>query len=1020
MDLQSPNQRLPCGQTTSSVSVIRLGGCWSNYFTNSKAPHVWTNITKVPDYHGATFGQPIDPYPRPYLNNPTVDSCIPADPPCCDPLSASQECCGYPTSSDFFACATPDGNHATINAIALTTQTPIVRLDYHNCFSSSNATMSLNECSPGNYKNVYARKRWSGVYNYRSNYYLLTSIPGGAADVITSCCNCSYVNPDTSSFDTTKYLGVSANGTRTVTCESLSGPCYNHTDTAANACHIDRYTGNLTVDTCTSSSTNSSSDPDAASADAADWFSQLVVANNRNEPYLTFCSRYGDATSIWGTPTTITGTDNNWHLEWTGDLGCGTVTMVIMDFTPTALDITYYGYDSFAPDFCASYGQVGEYHFHVGDFTMTIGETSTGYTESIKFTTTTEITGVIDSSTAYTADEAYIDAISALNSFPLNDDIVYPWKKPSAATDTTLGPLVEYDEDPSTGPYIGTCTGSVGGFTGQLIGVPQRPPSGSTINRWWNGEAEIWETCEQTCYDEFHNPIGTITQWYIRDVGQYSTDADAASPPLAENWMNKLQAYTYGYDGGLIGMSYGVAPETCDLGPIRVTDDFIWVKKEARIPTPRNSVNYARPCGIDRWQTNGAYACITGSSGSILYVDDTSPLSAGSASVCGTGNNGIWQITILDSHRVQLGNNFVTQSQFQPAFTCSAASPYNGVVSNIRWPNTPPICGRLSIPSIINQTPITCSMEDNTYLVDGDSVTISSSSISSMNGTWTVKLLNNSPYNIVLSASVSSSTVYVANSGVMTSPLQTKDYKWNDNKPKGDFAFLSTFYNPNNRINGEADRLIAQSQSLQGFTECPPTTPGTVCTRAPLIDATDLYTQSCDQQCYSRLSPCHLPVLVITPSTSSVDDFPNQVKHVIPKPVFDGVYGTLTNVVVVESQTCPFYIDYPNCTGHSLTFDDGECTADQPGHIPPIYYKPLAPFVEFRCSPPTGSPSLPGDVVVGCGGIGSPCNPPVQGMPPTPPWLTAEFQCACIAADGRWADIYEENFPGQCTEEFPI
>ena len=559
MDLLSPNRRLPCNETTNSISQIRLGGCFSQYVTASNSnPTIWQNSTQVKNY-SPPYNTAIPPYQRAAINNSGPDSCIPDNPSCCCDYSSNFcSCCGIPSPSEMVCGA----NQENVNG-------------YCNSFVTSSITASVSMCLPGFYKNAFAKKAWFGLYSY-------TSPMNNFMDNFSWCgATCNWLSAQTGSTifgstpDQTKYLTLSASGTRTFQNFDTS----TMQSAAGFVGSLDRYSGNLYVNTAYSSSDGSSTESGSAdyiwgqlgltlknhSSLLTDYTyqitSDLVVSQDSGAPGPTI-------TSSGPGQFTVTIYVN------ISDPICGTGGVVVLSVSNINYPGGTYNYTQYTYKDCFgvcsqliaatityvysgtlfSYENVGMY--------WTDSCTSTAFQS-----TTEQVNGVL--STPYTAQMAELDMCAALNTIPLNDDLHYPWLPPGYSN-TLQGPMAYYDENPQQlAPTNTSITGSTGAIFGKLI-------VDKVVNFVWNPIAQNWTTCQYQCPDSGPE----ITEWYNESWGNTSTSDIGI--PCATNWLSTYDAL-FTYDGAYKAMNFVESLPDCNGDTFIIYNDIIWGKKEEKV-----------------------------------------------------------------------------------------------------------------------------------------------------------------------------------------------------------------------------------------------------------------------------------------------------------------------------------------------------------------------------------------------------------------------------------------------------
>lgn len=984
----SPNVRPRCDGSTTPVTST--GGCfnYANGNTSEADVKVWNNVTRVNDWDTASANpNGIPPYTRKHNNHPTDFSCFPPDFDCCEDYTQEFPCCEVPDPLEIMPCGTGTSS--------------VAYLDYHDCYAPTTESVQ-SPCSNMGWKGALARKAWNGQFGYLSQHWQ-------ADDFINYCGDnqCRYIDYKPTP-DTTKYLSLSATAEKHVNTvrRAIGGDGINTAASANQSVNIDRYSGYQHVTSCASSS--NATDPDTVGYEAAEIFNKLGDANssiaNLEANYVGITiSNY----TAFGQPVSVVrGGPNAFTVTWDTADDCGgthVAAILIVNIAAGTLRSIGYGYDGYIPG-CPHAWAVNSDETWVYSMTgFSYTEAGIFWSESIIQTTSISVAGSLG--TPYTAQQAYQDAVDLLDKMPLTNDIQMPWRLDQLVTRL---PKIEYDEVSLAAPSVATPCNLTPQTTGKIIGLPNPPGYGP----FWNPVMEVWQTCVGQCGDSSMD-----TFWYLDTIGEYSLGAVCAT-----NWSNAFESQ-FQLQGAYAGMNFQYTIPNCGGPPIRVSDDVIYVAKYSEIQVPKPSINFARPCGFDRWAVEQASgSCIQDVVGNTVTVLDTSGLHNGTASICGTGDptiDGYWTITVNTDTVLSLNHLVASASTFPQSWDCGST----GVITMLRWPLAPPICGRNYITNTTG-SPVTCSLDDESFLITGDQIWAVDKNGVTTNQTVTVLDQTTIVFNGTIPPVVPFDYV---------TARFAKDWRWNDNASKGDFVIIDDYYDF--RDIGEYNRLIAQSQSVNSSFECDGVTP---CSPSPLIAEPRPYQafnglpqeiahHSCSTHCLTP-SPCAPPVICISPSPH-VDKFPNGYTHQLKPLVGDSDYGSLNRGTIKQHDTDPFAEPPPcDCRANSdLGFnvcdfffveDDGTCANNDDFNVPNTHYYPHLPLVEARCKPPVGAPQLPADALIGC--LSQPeIDVPhdVRGNVCAPPWF-GEFgymawvlwnnmeNCVCSDPPGRFADEY--------------
>ena len=271
----SPNTRPPCGQTNNRP-VNWFGGCYNQIDTTINGIKVKHNVTQMKDYASVAYNpNGINPYGFANQSGPGGGA------PDCSPY--------WPGDPTFFVCGATGGEGNGSLPCGLPDPTDIMPCGgaptqsftaglglYHNCFVQTDETKSFSDCRNVGFKNAFAYKTQFGRLSYNSRQW-------GSQDIF-DWCGCGYGN-GTHQYDPTpddvRYLSMTATASFSRTgkvwcistadgcvecgdppvqtpncCTSLGDPIWSGTDTgnASNAVHVDRYSGDFFVDSCSSGS----------------------------------------------------------------------------------------------------------------------------------------------------------------------------------------------------------------------------------------------------------------------------------------------------------------------------------------------------------------------------------------------------------------------------------------------------------------------------------------------------------------------------------------------------------------------------------------------------------------------------------------------------------------------------------------------------------------------------------------------------------------------------------------------
>ena len=959
----SPNIRPACDGTTTPLPTF--GGCFQNADADVSSVKIKHNTTVEKNYaHPATPAY-ISPFATAQLNGV----------PDCSPYETA-----YPT---FFVCG--DGTNGNVwcspvsasyftSSVTISASAFDVGSKYTNWYTQSNDTGS-NPCSNNRgigFKNTYGKKAWVGRKGFT------TSDGYHPTDWDWCCGPCSYENAQSN--DTTKYRTISANTVYNRTtkvynqtwdypggdwyCDGVDmGPIVcvsdvlDHTDTytahAAAVTTVDKF-GNTTVATCTSGS--------SGLADySGEAFTMLYGANFGWNDIITYwCKQVGGAggftDSLGCGPDVVTKNGiGSWHVEWhTGtntpvgsstpcvsripdpqmvQVACGTnppatkQLICEMDITPTRLEVKVYGFKACVTycsgnDITNTWEKIGDYIWEFTADALYITGNSSYNTVSIDWNDLvhTELTAAL--SDVYTTQMVYDDIVNNLISkWDMNRDM--PWRSDS---DKTKGPLVSYDEiqdGTDALPSVPLCvTNSL--YSGKIMGKPG--PVG--IDNVWMPEHKNYCVCAG-----LYDPANFI--FFERDDGAWSSAV--ANIPNATQAVNLLESNNLP-DGAFVGMNFMYTFPASQNGPLPaiIQDDVVWIGKYAEAIYPKQSFNYARPCGADRLQLSASTnRCISGSI-SGLTIPTNNPANGYTTGnkvwVCGTsGLDGMWTVSSATNNSVTLTEPRIASASRFPTLPVDNCG--TGMVAQLRWPSSNyAICGRIGINSIDSGSAggvLTCSVDTATYLVNGDKVITNGS----LNGSYTVGVIDST--HITLNGTTGGG---VYGGGQMYSQFAV-DWKWNDTSGKGDFVYYTWNIGSNIRDWGEYNRIVTKNyeNSLGYSGNC--INPAAACglyAVVPSLPAT--ITSVATTTCIS-IGACAAAAVYFSPNSESFTSKTNLgwAASTIANSL-DSVYGGLIWQGIVKQTMDDPYYQAPPCPcsygahqyGCNIIWkeDDGACNSD--------------------------------------------------------------------------------------------
>jgi hypothetical protein len=1070
MSKKSPDRRPACGDTSVDSAKVSFGGCFNQKDSTIDNIRIKQNVTEMRSY--SSIGETVEPYSfaeetmAPYCGNFYQYPCGDRDNP------TGQIYCGKPLITDIAA----SGSNKTF---------PVGQ--YYNTYIDTALTKSFSSCRSVGFKSAYAHKNWHGRHGYNSRNW-------GQSDNWDWCYSCNSHNADNSP-DGIKYLALSAtanysrrsliyndygtlNGTCNCGTDVYDNYCPNYTLTtdttitaeATNNVSVDRHSGNQTVSSCTKTSSD-------GLTDTANYAWDLISKANGNitdieKAWVDELTANTTCDGCTG-PDVITGGGSKWHLEWHKVRTCydvcmnptlqegALVTVMDIDTASGTLDIIHYlpnGGDcqnACVCDFCCeTWTSYIHWHYSFGGSTMTYSmDADTWPSHSVHSIDNDSVTGTL--SGTYTADDLYNDVVGLLAYLPLDRDDLFPWRTDSLQT---MGPVAYYDESGPVIPSVDNCN-STSDYTGKIHGIPA--PAG--MDRVYNPEHKNF--C--SCIDD--NECQSV---YVNSYGAWNEDIGGGS---ATAWTNAREGTSMPPEAFVGNGFEWTTPNTCNSsGPGKIIDGGLWAGKYAEIIIPKQSINFARPCGLDRFQllsNSERYIVPSETIGNTLTLDSHgSPTDIATNNlvwVCGIdGLEGCWRATKVNDYKITL---------IEPRIVSASALPYppvkdcgTGLIAKLKYQNLQPaICGRIDITNATKTSPVTCSLMESSYLVTGDKVYIENAIGGNINGTWTIKALDSNNIALINSNGITADD-YKANTGQVRSIFAT-DWRWNDSNGKNEFVSYQWLYNY--RDIGEYNRILNYVPWIEGQPSC--NDQSIACTSPAIppeprhqqlvcgIDQ-NLTNMTCLTSCIAH-NPCSPLVAFFSPNNETFKNtgsFVTAINLGFGKVTYDDQYGSMWQGAIKQAIDDPFFqkppcppervydesdgLDHYECNG-TFTQDDGNCIPDEIGDadlgIPSVKHYAMPNQVENRCSVPVGSPTLPNsntlgclkpsDVVNGCKS-GNVCSPPYgdsgnlflagascniyKTYPYATPWITYLNQLGCVCGNGQFATEYSSYGIGCDTE----
>jgi hypothetical protein len=1036
-----------------------LGGCFQT--APSSPVYIKRNVTQMKDYQNPS--QYIAPYTLAEFREAPDCSIFNEGSPayfvCGDGLNGNLYC--GPATSDLVRECQPGSSSFDVGTL-------------WNCYATTSLTQSSNACTPHlGFKNVYAKKIWQGRKAYNSSEL-------GMPDTWDWCCSCGAetykANPDN-----TKYLKLSASSNIEVntkvytvthtdggTCDDCPDlpPIYNDCSSitlvsdntiianAANIVEVSKFSGNIAVETADSSSTGcySGTEEDIALCNAYYAMTAFGLLTKADGNVSAILSKWCQTITLYANagmvPDVVTGAGDSWHVEYhttkyyqdhCGNPFSEVKILVEMDINTSAgtLSIKKYGEDNNCRESCTCDDCIADwillhdesYSYGTTDFTYILDVTGEG-SWSLDQDYHEDVAGSL--SVPYTGDSVKEDVKHLLTYWKLGDDNQLPWRTDERITN---GPLMSYDEIQSA-PII-TTTGS-NSNTGEMLGLPA--PEG--IDKVWIFNRKNYCIC-----DSLVNP-GCLS-YYVKDYGCWS---DSIYTPRATQILSDWEESNVPQGAFLLMNKMWSTPSTCNSSPAaEIYDDIVYACKYAELIFPKKSFNWARPCGEDRFTPKiGSERCISSFTDNVLTLESlgspTDIITNDYVFVCGTSAlDGLWKATKNNDYEIELQEPRLISSSLLPSSPIADCG--TGVIVKLRWNLQPAICGTLEITEANNSNPVTCSLNEASYLVNTDQVFITNAKgLTDINGVWTVKVIDNKTVSLV-GCNGENKPAY-SGSGLMRSPFAA-DPIWNTNDPKRNYSTVT--WQTNYRDIGELSRIELRNDYIITENLCDGSG---MCSPMSVPSGLNLDTDVLCQTHIAKFSACGPAVGIFTPTVDMVSEsFGDRViNHGFGNPPLDTQYGTLWQGMIRQSMADPLYqaeicpcetiidentmIESKECNCQMVE-DNGTCQADQSGDedlgIPCIKYYPATPQVEAVCNVPIGAPSLPSDAYLFC--ENNSCSPPTfdanevfdlgvgcdkrTSIPYVTPWTDYLNKYSCVCADGRFADDYRIKENISCNSVVP-
>jgi hypothetical protein len=421
-----------------------------------------------------------------------------------------------------------------------------------------------------------------------------------------------------------------------------------------------------------------------------------------------------------------------------------------------------------------------------GSFSDTSATASCSFSYVASTSTVTSISVTITLSDEYTHQMLRDDILNLLSTWPFTNNVALPW---SQSAQRTVSVLVEHDDGGAAVPNnwgFDQVDPNYGLFDGHIKGEP------FTLgwpDKLFGFEQEDWE-CDGS-------------SMVVIGYGQWSLVPGI--PNTATRWVTYIDATQF-LQGAYLWIS--------DYGFGRGAEAVAQKTVEAKVAL--NSYNMFGPCGAQRYSMDTRFAsCITAiDGGTITTADDLSdpdrpngPASWGYAVVFGGALGGkVFSVASAGANTIELSTEIPTNGNVGDAFGGWSGGSL-GIIGVVRWPSSPPICGKVAISSAEQDGADVKVFATVPYLVVGDVVhfVASGAADTSLSSSRTVT-----------DADISEGWFKVAGTYAGNEPLYAQCVKsqgaplasWNSIQSRGDYV-VETFAQDSSTFDFEAVPTLA-------------------------------------------------------------------------------------------------------------------------------------------------------------------------------------------------------------------
>ena len=629
---------------------------------------------------------------------------------------------------------------------------------------------------------------------------------------------------------------------------------------------------------------------------------------------------------------------------------------------------------------------------------------------------------IIELSDPHTSKAVWDDAVWLLSfwSEELANDLLYPWRTDGYCT---VAPQITRREvqapvSPGGVHEIDWVDPAADEYNGEIIGLPLSHwyPGAKMFDGFFDFDHRTWKRCDDG---------SGLYPWYVYSYGAMSGSnsygasdpTDAAVPKIATKWTENYEASQYPPNG-----------------PFAIfRDGMLVLQVYAQTLLPTKSLNFARPCGKDRFAPDWDVSyCVTNYDTHAYFTAGLSGIATNDlVMVCGTGgDDGIWRVTI-DSNNITLSERVIPPDEIPEEFLGSCASCQgDAMITRLRWQDdAPAICGRLYVQGWTEDDTdgVSVELDRDHYLVTGDTVQVRIMDGVEQTAETTVTFVDRTHVRL----DDFTEAKYPAGYFLYLRQSSSPDWQWDDEGRKHDFVI--TEYHWNYREVGENQRLITLATGA-----C------SACKTAP--DEIRPYQESsygvpqeissivCTTHCL-RPRPCHPSIVWWNYHDLGLFSaaFAEGHRGTMASIVLDERYGARWQAVLANWMQDPYWqrpLVYCD-TGYRSTDTWEEDSGDGWGQYP------MRPYVEARCEVPEGAPALPINILIGCAST-SELNSSVSGknvcapieeigsvqqtgepLACVYPWAIAAAMQQCVCSElCEWRPVYE-SYGHVCQEVTP-